>query len=318
MRKPLASVIIRTYNRKKMLIRALDSIKEQTYPKDFLEVIIVDDCSIEDIKGTVLAYNKFFPAQYIRNSVNLGVSGSLNVGFKNSHGEYIFTLDDDDMFHPRMVEACVDAMEKDFAVSILFVDRILLYEKENTEKKEDIGIYSKKTKDEFFDLYVKEKIRLIFTASCIRRQAFPKNIPYFKLGTDWYVGFYALKNGCASGLKEPLYIFGVHENHVWRGNLQAGASPVWKVLNELNNEDIFSEKQKCQLSLVIKLIEISANEFCGKKNIQHILGLWAIAFKLIFIYHDYELVRIKLYEITKRTVPFNVVYWKNKVLRRKI
>lgn len=104
------SVIVPTYNRPETLVRAVDSIKNQTY-KD-LEIIIVDDCSslsVPIIQGTT----------YVRLSQNSGFHARpRNVGIKLARGKYICYLDDDDEYLPNHVEVLVNAIESgdyDFA-----------------------------------------------------------------------------------------------------------------------------------------------------------------------------------------------------------
>jgi len=44
---PLISVVIPTYNRKEKLIRLLGSILRSDYPDNKIEIIVVDDASID-------------------------------------------------------------------------------------------------------------------------------------------------------------------------------------------------------------------------------------------------------------------------------
>ena len=92
---PLVSVIIPTHNRKNKLIRLIDSILQSNYPKEKLEIIVVDDASTD---GTYKEIKKKFPeVKIIRNEKELFPAGSRNVGIKNAKGEYIFLIDDDNI-----------------------------------------------------------------------------------------------------------------------------------------------------------------------------------------------------------------------------
>ncbi|WP_442935894.1 glycosyltransferase [Nostoc sp.] len=47
--EPLVSIVLRVYNRKKYLVKAIDSVLQQTYQN--WELIIADDNSSEDTKA---------------------------------------------------------------------------------------------------------------------------------------------------------------------------------------------------------------------------------------------------------------------------
>jgi glycosyltransferase involved in cell wall biosynthesis len=55
---PLVSVVIPTHNRKEKLIRLIKSIFRSDFPKNRLEVIVVDDFSSD---GTSKGVKKLFP-----------------------------------------------------------------------------------------------------------------------------------------------------------------------------------------------------------------------------------------------------------------
>lgn len=98
----MINVIIPAYNCSKTLGRTLSSLVAQT-DQDF-EVIIVDDCSSENIKTIIDDYNNKLNIKYIRNKENLGVGMSRQVGMDNSTQKFFCFLDSDDVFMPYAVE----------------------------------------------------------------------------------------------------------------------------------------------------------------------------------------------------------------------
>ena len=54
------SIIIPTYNYANFIKKAIESIKEQTYPQNLIEIIVVDDGSIDNTENVLsdLIYNK--------------------------------------------------------------------------------------------------------------------------------------------------------------------------------------------------------------------------------------------------------------------
>lgn len=107
--KPLISVIIPSYNRPTLLVRAIESVIDQSYPN--VEIIVVDDASDIDIKPEM---EKYPQVKLLRNSENKGACYSRNKGLKEAKGYYINFLDDDDIFLPGKLErqvACFEGSE---------------------------------------------------------------------------------------------------------------------------------------------------------------------------------------------------------------
>lgn len=98
----MINVIIPAYNCCATLSKTLASLVAQTDTN--FEVIIVDDCSTEDIKSIVDDYNDKLSIIYIRNEQNLGCGMSRQVGINNATQKFITFLDSDDMFMPYTVE----------------------------------------------------------------------------------------------------------------------------------------------------------------------------------------------------------------------
>ena len=98
----MINVIIPAYNCRATLGRTLSSLVAQTDPN--FEVIIVDDCSTEDIKSIVDDYRDKLSIVYIRNERNLGCGMSRQVGIDNATQKFITFLDSDDMFMPYTIE----------------------------------------------------------------------------------------------------------------------------------------------------------------------------------------------------------------------
>jgi hypothetical protein len=94
MLQPYFSIIIPTFNSYEKLLRAIESIKSQTFT-DF-EVIIVDDGSIdatqEKIQESICEKIHYFY------KTNGGPASARNLGIKEASGEYLCFLDADDEF----------------------------------------------------------------------------------------------------------------------------------------------------------------------------------------------------------------------------
>lgn len=85
------SIIIATYNRSKMVSRAIESALEQN--GQTAEIIVVDDCSNDDTEFTV---KKFRGVKYFRQPKNTGPGPARDRGIREAGGEFVIILDDDD------------------------------------------------------------------------------------------------------------------------------------------------------------------------------------------------------------------------------
>lgn len=114
MSKYKISVIIPTYNRSKLLPRAVKSVLDQTC-RDF-ELIIIDDCSTDDTEQVVAELMESDERiRYIRNETNLHAQKARNKAINAAKGEYIASLDDDDVWLPQKLELQLELIKK-FAV----------------------------------------------------------------------------------------------------------------------------------------------------------------------------------------------------------
>ena len=104
----LVSVIIPTYNGSNTILRAINSVLNQTYSN--LELIIVDDCS-KDNTFEVVKNVKDKRVKVLRHKKNRGGSAARNTGIKEAKGEYIAFLDDDDEWLSEKVEKQVEYLK---------------------------------------------------------------------------------------------------------------------------------------------------------------------------------------------------------------
>ena len=101
---PLISVVIPTHNRLKLVMRALQSVHDQTYPN--IEIIVVDDSSTEDLSSIT---NTFKNTRIIRNNVSRGAQKSRLRGTEESKGEFVALLDSDDWWEPEKLQKQYEA-----------------------------------------------------------------------------------------------------------------------------------------------------------------------------------------------------------------
>lgn len=118
---PLISIIIPTFNRSQVLLRAINSVLNQTH-KDF-ELIIIDDGSTDQTYDLLLALINDEKIKYFK-SENSGVSAARNLGVKHSVGEYITFLDSDDEWLPHKLFDQINFLKLETEHRIVFGEEI--------------------------------------------------------------------------------------------------------------------------------------------------------------------------------------------------
>lgn len=105
---PTVSIIIPTYNRSRLLARAVKSVLNQTYQN--FELIIVDDGSTDDTREIVAGFNDK-RIRYVRHEENKGEAAARNTGIKAARGGYIAYQDSDDEWLPEKLAKQMKLLE---------------------------------------------------------------------------------------------------------------------------------------------------------------------------------------------------------------
>lgn len=172
---PLVSIIIPNFNKEIFLTQCLESCVLQAYKN--LEIVIVDDCSNDNSINIIENYkDKYENIKFIRNKTNRGVAASRDIGIKSCHGEWITTLDSDDVLISRdKIKKEVDKLkEYSFGNDVIIYSGVVILNKEGKQKKRVMQKKNTKEGDLFVD---------ILTRNCAipRDFIFPKNL-YFEVG----------------------------------------------------------------------------------------------------------------------------------------
>jgi glycosyltransferase involved in cell wall biosynthesis len=105
------SIIIPTYNRSSALFQALTSICTVTGSTDRVEIIIVDNGSIDETANVFREIKSRFPKhswRYLYDETP-GLLTGRHLGAKEAHGEILAFLDDDVLLAPSWIEALREA-----------------------------------------------------------------------------------------------------------------------------------------------------------------------------------------------------------------
>ena len=89
------SVVIPSYNSGGTIEEAIESVLAQDVP---VEIIVIDDCSLDDTEHVLQKYKNDPRIRIIVNEKNLGVAASRNRGVKEAVCDRVAFLDSDDMW----------------------------------------------------------------------------------------------------------------------------------------------------------------------------------------------------------------------------
>ncbi len=106
---PLLSVVIPAYNEGSMVQQAIDSVAEARYPRDRVEIFVVDDGSTDDTWEHIQAAAARHPGVVtaLRLPKNRGKRAALAEGFAKARGEILITIDSDSTIEPSALLAIV-------------------------------------------------------------------------------------------------------------------------------------------------------------------------------------------------------------------
>ena len=126
---PRVSVIVLNYNGLAFLNACFSSLRQVDYPKDKIEIIMVDNASVD---GSIdYAKNNFPDIKILRNDSNLGFSRGNNVGLREARGEFVLILNNDTRIDRDCIRAMVEVARSDDRVGIV-APKIYFMGRQNT------------------------------------------------------------------------------------------------------------------------------------------------------------------------------------------
>lgn len=163
----LISYIIPIYNGEKYLKRCLDSLTNQDYTEYTYEIICIDDCSQDNSREIIKAYQNTNPnIILIENAQNLKTGTVCNIGLDNAKGDYVWVIGQDDWIQHNSVSILSDIISKDPEVIAFNYRRVDFSENE---------LHSAEVFDNSSFLKGADYIRSKFGSA----------FPYYLLGYEW-------------------------------------------------------------------------------------------------------------------------------------
>lgn len=235
------SVLMITYNHKKFIAQAIDSVLMQEVDFEY-EIVIGEDCSTDNTRNIVIDFQKKYP-QKIRLLLpekNLGMHNNLITTLKACKGKYVAVLEGDDYWSsPHKLQKQADFLDKYPECSICFHNATELYE----DKSQKIHSFTSDYPQQILDIEDLLAQNFAYTCTAMFRRIL---FTHYKF-PDWY------SQGLVPVGDYPLWIFNAEHGKI--GYL-FDVMGVYRI----QNEGIWSSKNK------VKQLqdEIIVNEYINK------------------------------------------------------
>lgn len=191
-KEPLVSIAVITYQSSPYVVETLESIARQTYRN--IELVISDDGSNDGTVDVCMEWlsvngNRFVRTEVLTVPANTGTSANYNRAEDACRGDWVMTVDGDDMLFPDAVKSYIGFVSEHPGAEYVFAKI-----KAIGATDERCEYYEKHVFDPaFFDLSPKEQYeRLIFEGNCIPS------------GTCFYKRASKLKYGIRNDERIPL------------------------------------------------------------------------------------------------------------------
>lgn len=112
MNKPFVSIIIPCRNEEKFIGKCLDSIIAQDYPKEKVEILVIDGMSEDRTRNIVQGFIKKYSTIKIFDNLQKFTPFGMNIGIKNSRGNVIAMINAHSVLDKEFIKFSVDYLEK--------------------------------------------------------------------------------------------------------------------------------------------------------------------------------------------------------------
>lgn len=139
-KKPLVSICVITYNSSDTVLETLESAKSQTYQN--IELIVSDDGSKDDTvavceKWLIENKDRFIHSEIVTVPRNTGTSANYNRAVDHSNGEWIKTIDGDDILLENCIQDNIYYVAANPEAKVVFSDYFIFKNKQRIREFKD-------------------------------------------------------------------------------------------------------------------------------------------------------------------------------------
>ena len=307
----LVSVIVPAYNQGRFITESIESVLEQNYPQERMEIIVVDDGSTDGTREVVDKF-KVQGIRYIYQP-NSGKATAVKAGIEAAQGKYIFNLDADDIFLPNKIRKVVKILESDSEITYVSHPVIYWDEEKNMKRQEKFPrlmqdkVYGKELLRYFYKINRFIGCGSSFTgrADILKKILINRNEIGYSI--DLYLVLFCANAGYAYFCDEPLSLYRMHsityssKQRIKRAEIDMLANEA--IMAEVQQED-FDERIKTSQALKTMVAQLKLKEICREKKMSDVIKVWRFVLTNCSLLEGNLFSVIKNYRLLQRSVRF--------------
>jgi len=241
------SILITCYNFERYIERAIQSLLDQDFEKEY-EIIVTDDGSSDRSVQILKSFAKHQHLTIIINEKNIGVAATLNNAYKLAKGEYICRFDGDDSWERTFLTELSTVLDENADVAMAYCDCSYIDENNSitnhnvkTLRKTEL-VKTNEFKDILKSYYITAPT-LIFRKSALDNVfPLPTNLKFL----DWFISLSVSQTSKSYYLEKCLSNYRIHSAgmHLTMIRDLNGEETTKKILDKFLTNDIFSTQEQ--------------------------------------------------------------------------
>ena len=277
----LVSVIVPTHNRSNMLVKAIESIYNQSY-KNIEVIIIANGCTDNTCDIVATLQNRFKTITFLNFKESLGGAEARNKGLDITKGEYIAFLDDDDEWLENKLVKQVEILENsDYCIVGCNYNEVY----PSKIKKRDL-----KEKISFYDMNFENVLGSY--SFCITKKEYIGNLrinKYFKANQDYDLWLKILQH-----TEKEAYIIQEYLVNYYQHSEKISTNYTNK-LDAQNNFILYWQDKFSKDGLNYQYMKKDFFSFMSNKNYKYIFKLPSILKAIIFSPYRFNIKKYYVY-----------------------
>ena len=118
MDEKFVTAIVPCLNEERHIAECLDSILANSYPKDYLEVLVVDGGSTDKTREIIKSYGGQTSVIRLLDNSRVTTPAAMNVGIQNAKGDIIIKMDAHSVYDKEYISKCVQHLQESGADNV--------------------------------------------------------------------------------------------------------------------------------------------------------------------------------------------------------